>query len=141
MMKKLFAFATIFLLTFSATQASNIFYNPVEQYEEQWLVDTQGIKSYLIKKVMQKFAKELRTMDEKKLRKRVEDYIIGKNDKKAVDNFMKKRYDFADTLDNIANQYNYKTTQIRESIKNALTPYLWETLAGTISILFDLSIL
>jgi len=138
-MKKIFAFVAIFLLTFSATQASNIFYNPVEQYEEQWLIETQGIKSWLIKKSMKKIAKKLRKMNEEEMREKVKEFMPGGHPtKKEVDSFMSKRYKIADKLDELANKYEYVTNEIRTEMKNILTPYFWTTFAHTDVFIFDL---
>jgi|GEM_PF-3105139 len=139
-MKKFLAFVLIFLLTFSATQASNIFYNPVEEYQQsQELIDTQGIKSWLIKRSMRKIAKKLRRMDDTEMREKVKEFMPGgKPTKKKVDTFMNQRYKIADKLDELANKYEYATTEIQTEMRNILTPYFGYDFAHAAVFIFDL---
>lgn len=112
--------------------------NKIETIENNTIIETKWIKSYIVKTSIKTIASALRNYSDDTLRKLAN---AVSPDKKTVDSIIKNKNSIANKLDEIASKYDYATTSIRDWIYNALYPYLWHNISWTLSRLLDLALL
>lgn len=113
--------------------------NNVIMHEVVWDNNqTNGVKSYVVKKSIRAISYALRNYSDDTLRKWLK---IGTDDTKIINKIINEKHSLADKLDNIADNYDYATTSIRQGIYDALVWVLWHKISWALAYMLDLAFL